>query len=1281
MLSNLHGYGKRTTAMSTDLTFITNESGKSLCDRFGVLLGDDTRLFDCLVGYFFISGFHRLHPALSKTEKIRILIGIKTDGATYELIQTAKEQQEFVLESHAQVRERVPGEILGELQKSGDSSDIEDGVRKFVEWIKSGKLEVRAYPSERVHAKLYIMTFQEGDRDKGRVITGSSNFTEAGLQNNLEFNVELKNRSDYDFALQKFNELWAKSVDVTKDYVTTIEVKSPFAQFTPYELYLKFLYEYFRGELNLPDEIEAMYLPTGFKKLKYQEEAVLNARKVLDEYGGAFLSDVVGLGKTYMSALLAQHLNEPCLVIAPPHLLDEHNPGSWPNVFRDFGVRGFLCESLGKLESLLDRDLQKFTTVFIDESHRFRTEDTQSYELLAQICRGKRVVLVSATPLNNTPQDILSQIKLFQPGKNSTIPNVRNLEAFFGKMQQKLKRLDRQHDREQYFKIVRENARETREKILKFLMIRRTRTEIDKYYGEDLKRQSLKFPEVANPEPLFYKFNKVENEVFNETIRSLEHDFKYARYLETELVGKVDKSAIETFISTGDRSADFEARPTQKHEDKRLPQSIREHAPLLDKKLQDIRVCDPAIGSGAFLVGMMHEIVRARLALSSVPDMPKRQPYELKRHVIQNCLFGVDIDPSAVEIAKLRLWLSLVVDENDLKQIKPLPNLDFKIMQGNSLLDEFEGVKLFDDRLLNLAGDASEAERQGVKQRIADLSAEYISLHQSAKLNPVRKLEINRDLEQQKKLLAALTSKSGESSQQAELSDRFSEARQKVEQLTKLHKDFFDVPSGKQKKELRQQLEKLEWEFMEATLKEQKKHEALEHLQKLRRASAKPFFLWKLQFMEVFREKGGFDVVIMNPPYGAEFTEAEKDLLKQKHENISERIRNSFLYFMGLGYEIVKKDGVACLILPNEFLFQIYMTKARRFFVTNTQVLFAVNTGEDVFEAVVPTCIIALKKHKLESHDIPVADLRKCELQELSRRLDVGSFTNSTSDIVLATPNSIFTFDLASTALVNKLAAKFTPFGDCCDDVANGISTSCDEIYIVTHKLVESETLEKNYLKQCIRGGQFTRFYCPPATKEYILYITDEFDPKAGKNIHRYLSANKALLVKKCVEKKEGSRQWNVLFRARYEGLFKKPKMLIRQTADRIVAAPDTEVGYYCIDSVNVALLKEAFVPQLNFLVGLLNSSLLNFYYREISQEGGRVLAQVKPQRIRSLPIPAVPSEQQKPVERLVERILSAKQRDAEADTSALEREIDELVYALYGLTPEEIKIVEEAKK
>jgi len=516
--------------MSSDLTFLTNEPGKSLRDRFSVLLGDDTRFFDCLVGYFFISGFYKLYPALANVEKIRILIGLQTDRTAYELLQQAKEQGELPLKSHASVKEQVPQNVLGELEKSADSPEIETGIHKFVEWVRSGKLEIKAYPTENLHAKVYIMTFAEGDRDKGRVITGSSNLTQSGLQDNLEFNVELKNRADYDFAIAKFNELWAVAVDVSKPYEDTIVNRSPFAHFTPYELYLKFLYEYFRDELNRPAELEDIYVPDGFKRLKYQEEAVLSARKVLQEYGGLFLSDVVGLGKTYMAALLAQQLDGRSLVIAPPHLLDKHNRGSWPNVFGDFRVPHTDFESIGKLEDLLERDVSKYLNVFIDESHRFRTETNQTYEMLAQICRGKRVILVSATPLNNTPRDILSQVKLFQNGKNSTIPNVRNLEAFFTRLEKNLHDLDRKTDREQYFAAVQANAKATRENILKHLMIRRTRNEIMKYYGEDLKLQGFKFPDVSDPQPLFYKFNKTENDIFNETVRLITQAFEYARY-------------------------------------------------------------------------------------------------------------------------------------------------------------------------------------------------------------------------------------------------------------------------------------------------------------------------------------------------------------------------------------------------------------------------------------------------------------------------------------------------------------------------------------------------------------------------------------------------------------------------------------------------------------------------------------------------------------------------------------------------------------------------------
>lgn len=533
--------------MSSDLTFLTNEAGKTLRDRFGALLTDDTRLFDCLVGYFFISGFHKLYPALEKVEKIRILVGLKTDRTAYELLQRAKEQTALKLQSHASTKEQVAKDTLEELEKAPDSLDVEMGVHKFIEWVRSGKLEIKAHPEENLHAKVYIMTFAEGDRDKGRVITGSSNLTQAGLQDNLEFNVELKSRADYEFAIAKFNELWATAVDVSKPYEETVINRSPFAHFTPLELYLKFLYEYFRDELNRPSELEDIYVPDGFKRLKYQEEAVISARKVLQEYGGLFLSDVVGLGKTYMAALLAQQLDGRSLVIAPPHLLDKHNRGSWPNVFGDFRVPHTDFESIGKLEDLLDRDVSKYSNVFIDESHRFRTETNQTYEMLAQICRGKRVILVSATPLNNTPFDILSQVKLFQNGKNSTIPNVRNLEAFFARLHKNLNGLDRQQNREDYFKAVQSNAKATREQVLKHLMIRRTRNEITKYYGEDLSKQGLKFPEVADPEPLFYKFSKQENDIFNETVRLVTLEFKYARYKPlTYYEGKREEREIQS---------------------------------------------------------------------------------------------------------------------------------------------------------------------------------------------------------------------------------------------------------------------------------------------------------------------------------------------------------------------------------------------------------------------------------------------------------------------------------------------------------------------------------------------------------------------------------------------------------------------------------------------------------------------------------------------------------------------------------------------------------------
>lgn len=181
---------------------------------------------------------------------------------------------------------------------------------------------------------------------------------------------------------------------------------------------------------------------------------------------------------------------------------------------------------MGSLDKVLERhDLDSFDTVLIDEAHRFRNENNETYAKMAEICHGKQVILLSATPYNNNPSDILAQIKLFQKSKSSTIPNVANLESFFSGLEKKLKGLDRKTDKDEYRRIIKENAHQIREKVLKYIMVRRTRSDIVNYYDKD-----IKFPVVAPPEPIFYTFDTSESEIFNRTIELAIKEFKYARY-------------------------------------------------------------------------------------------------------------------------------------------------------------------------------------------------------------------------------------------------------------------------------------------------------------------------------------------------------------------------------------------------------------------------------------------------------------------------------------------------------------------------------------------------------------------------------------------------------------------------------------------------------------------------------------------------------------------------------------------------------------------------------
>lgn len=522
--------------MSTDTTFFTNEPNNSLLDRFKMTL-NHTQYFDVLVGYFRTSGFHRLYKELETVDKIRILVGLNLDKKAYEIIDTAK-QHNFDLKSNQKAKNVSIEATLKELNSSQDTFKTEIGIKKFIKFltincknpkedIKIGgngkKLEFRVYPSENIHAKVYISRFQQEQISFGSVITGSSNFSASGLVANREFNVELKNKSDVDFALNQFKELWNMGVDISKEYVDTIQTKTWLnEEISPYHLYLKMIYEYLKEDINLDKEID-FNLPDGFMKLEYQQHAVLSAKKILGAYGGVFLADVVGLGKTFIASMLAQQLPGGKLIICPP-VLKEY----WEDTLFEFGVSKTKVESIGKLHQILQDGVEKYDTIFIDEAHRFRNEYTQGFEKLVEITYGKKVVLISATPLNNTFSDIFNQIKLFQPPKKSTIPGLPTLDQFFKGIATKLKK-HKKSDSE-YLDVLRMGSEEIREKVLKYIMIRRTRAEILNYFSKDMQEQGLFFPEIASPRRFIYKFNPNINNIFNKTIELLKA-FKYSRYM------------------------------------------------------------------------------------------------------------------------------------------------------------------------------------------------------------------------------------------------------------------------------------------------------------------------------------------------------------------------------------------------------------------------------------------------------------------------------------------------------------------------------------------------------------------------------------------------------------------------------------------------------------------------------------------------------------------------------------------------------------------------------
>jgi len=698
-------------------------------------------------------------------------------------------------------------------------------------------------------------------------------------------------------------------------------------------------------------------------------------------------------------------------------------------------------------------------------------------------------------------------------------------------------------------------------------------------------------------------------------------------YLASE-VG-IEQEEIRNFL---DREQSLEKKET-------LSPLIRKKAKELDEKLADIKVLDPACGSGAFLVGMLHEVINARLSLNRELGRSFSE-YELKKATIQNNIYGVDIDPGASEIAKLRLWLTLVVDHN-LSEIEPLPNLDYKIMVGNSLLDEFMGVKLF---------NFEKARQQTNGKKILKLFEDDIQ--QVSMFEDDNKANILKALQQ-------------------------------------LHTLYFKESDPQKKKQIRTQIDKIEFDLIEATVKDEvgklesqtkqiadkflyagvgipsseaerisklssQQAQILETFNEIKKSNVKPFFLFQLHFSDVFERKGGFDVVIANPPYGADI-DRFTGVFARLYPNTTKAFKDIYKIFIELGLSrLLKQKGVLCYIVPNTLLLQPRYKDARAFLLKH-RIIEILNLGEEVFEqVVVPTCVIFIR------NDDPVDNVVK-----------FGDLANK----------SVFTGDLI------KLERK---------EIEQNIYKSApDNIFVESFRELKTD---EQFLEEILdfkdAGINYQRVNVGLEQKgksdlgQRLLYEGAQKDAEdaeywKGEDIESYFIKRKTGRFVKLATLKNLRSNERVILNKNYFRL--TPKLIWRQTAPYLIAVLD-EKGIWFGRSIQGGTIKESKRDSFDYkyLLALLNSNYFRHLYSQLVKEEGRVFPQVKLAKLRKLPIRTISILNQKPFIEIVDKIFVITNSsdyltssEKQAKVKDYEKQIDELVYKLYGLTPEEIKIVE----
>src|SRR5690554_886219 len=713
--------------------------------------------------------------------------------------------------------------------------------------------------------------------------------------------------------------------------------------------------------------------------------------------------------------------------------------------------------------------------------------------------------------------------------------------------------------------------------------------------------------------------------------------------------------------------------------------------------INDLKICDPAVGSGHFLVSALNEMIAIKNDLRILQDREgqrlKEYHFEVvndelivtdeegelfeynpthresqrvqetlfheKQTLIENCLFGVDINPNSVKICRLRLWIELLKNayyKNE-TELETLPNIDINIKCGNSLISRFD-----------LDADLSKALRSSKwnmdSYRIA------VQTYRNAE-NKEQKHEMERLIADIK---GDFKTEISRNSKEQRLYDKLSAELYEKHMAPKI---FEEELSRAQKSKLKKEREKLEAKVIK--LKEQldeiKDNKIYENA-----------FEWRFEFPEVLDDEGrfvGFDVVIGNPPYvGLQAMKEESEQLSKLGYLTFNKTSDLYVLFCERGEQILKRQGELSFIIPNKWMSGRYGKELRQFFLDKVNVEKIINF-ENVFvfsEAVVFVCILEFNKSEFNNVIEAVVIEKKEDMKTFNDFFDEGKLILSdlNSESWKIVPQDIL-----------KINKKIENKGVRLKDWAGigfyaGIKTAFNDAYIISNEIRETIILKEpksvDILVPVLRGRNIKRYDYTFDNIYLVNTYNGETNPNGEGRINRVDVVSDYPIVFEHLQqfedklkiRKDQGEHWANLRNCAFEDEFSKEKIVWMEISDE---------ANYTYDNQGMYLTNSAYFltgHSIKYLIAVLNSKLCDFYFFQKTAviAGGR--KRYTKQYVEQNPIPVISEEEQEPFVQLVDQILTAKQEDPSADTTALENEIDVLVYRLYGLTYEEVKIVDE---